>query len=125
MSVLIERGFDIDYTIHKIHSIKVVRSGNFQGNKYSSNVQFKSINVEQFDNEDGPVDKDIILIFKIPCEEKDLKIFNDFLRKLDTATNPLLLKGSLPFSNGKDTYLVNSRLNALDIMSLNGFKKVK
>ncbi|MDD5406044.1 MAG: hypothetical protein PHE73_03765 [Sulfurovaceae bacterium] len=124
MAVLIKKGFDMKYEVHEIGSVKVVQSGEFQGNKYNSSVQFKAINVEQnIDPDLGIVDKEYIFSFKVYCKDEDLKQFNSWLRSLDTKTKPLVLTGTLPISQGKDTFSVTSYLNANDIMTLNGAVK--
>lgn len=126
MSELIKKGFAMKYEVYEIGSVKVVQSGEFQGNKYNSSVQFKATNVEQVvDDKLGTVDKEFIFSFKIYCEDDLLKKFNLWLRSLDTNSKPLVLTGSLPISQGKDTFTVTSYLNAREIMTLNGAVKDK
>lgn len=124
MADLIEKGFEMVYSIHLIRSLKVVEGGDYQGNKYNASVQFKAINVERVDDEKlGLNDKETIISFKIPCEDKDLKRFNSWLRGLDTTNKPLIVKGGLPRDAGKDTFTVTSYQSALELMVMNGSPK--
>jgi len=115
--MLIETGFIPTYEVKKIRSIKAVTSGEYQGNKFNASIQFKSVNLEQVDDPElGPVEKETILIFKIPCEDKNLKKFNAFLRDMQKRKEILVIYGSLPRDAGKDTYQVTSYQTAEEIM---------
>lgn len=115
--MLIETGFVPTYEVRNIRSIKAVSSGEYQGNKFNASIQFKSINVEQVEDPDiGLTERETIVIFKIPCEDRNLKKFNNFLRELQKKKEHLVVFGSLPRDAGKDTYQVTSYQTAEEIM---------
>lgn len=118
MSKLIETGFLTEYTVAKIRSIKVTPSGDMNGNKYGASVKLKAVNVSQEDDEKyGLVEKESIMEFKIPCDDKDLRNFNVFLRGLQKENKALVLSASLPRDAGKDSFTVTSYETAVEIMS--------
>jgi len=118
MGQLVETGFTTQYTVSKIRSIKVTESGDMNGMKYSSSVKLKCINVEQTEDKDlGLIEKEFIIEFKVPCDDRNLKKFNLYLRELQKANSPLVLHGTLPRDAGKDTYTVTSYLTAEEIMT--------
>ena len=118
MSQLIESGFKLEYTISKMRSIKITQSGNMNGNAYGASVKVKAINIIQEDDKDlGLMEKENIMEFKIPCDDKNLKKFNIFLRTLQKANKPLALSGTLPRDAGKDSYTVTSYATAEEIMA--------
>ncbi len=115
--MLLENGFSISYEIKRIRSIKVVPSGDFNGNKYTGSIQFTTWNLEQIeDDELGIIDKETNLIFRIPCEDKDLKKFNLFLREKIKNGEVLNIFAGIPRPTGKDTYQVGSFETAEEIM---------
>ena len=117
----IETGYKLDYTISKMRSIKITEAGDFEGKKYSASVKIKSINVMQEENEDyGLVEKETIIEFKFPCENKQLKSFNIFLRGLQKANKPLTFKGAIPRDAGKDTYTVTCLSSIAEITKAKG-----
>jgi len=114
----IETGFVPTYEVKNIRSIKAVTSGEYQGNKYDASVQFKSVNLEQVEDPDmGLIEKETIVIFKVPCEDRNIKKFNLYLRSLQKNKKSLIIYGSLPRDAGKDTYQVISYQTAEEIMS--------
>lgn len=123
MSQLIETGFETVYTVQKMRSIKVTPSGDMNGNKYGASVKIKAVNVSQEDDEKyGLIEKESIMEFKVPCDDKELKTFNVFLRGLQKANTPLVLIGTLPRDAGKDSYTVTSYDNAETLMAKNKTK---
>ncbi len=117
MSILLDNGFNISYEIKKIRSIKVVPSGDFQGNKYSGSVQFTTWNLEQVENDEyGFVDNEVNLVFRVPCEDKNLKKFNLFLREKVKNGEVFYILGGIPRSVGKGVYQVSSLETAEEIM---------
>ncbi|MGW8169478.1 MAG: hypothetical protein ACWGHH_05695 [Sulfurovaceae bacterium] len=128
---ILEKGFEMKYSVYSIRSVKVVEGGNFQGKdgtvKYGSSLKLRTLNIEQFEDDSlGLIDKEIIVEFNVPAPDTtpaDLKKFNIWARSLDLKNKPLLISGALPKSTGKDTYEVKSFLNVAEIMTLNGFIK--
>ena len=121
MSELIESGYAIIFNISNIRSIKVTPSGDVNGTKYKGSVKFKSVNIEQEDTPDyGLTERETVIEFKIPGEDKDLRIFNQFLRDLQKANKPLALSGSIPRqSQGqRDSYTVTSYQTCVEIVAL-------
>jgi len=112
MAQLVETGFLTEYTISKMRSIKVTPSGDMNGNKYGASVKVKSINVSQEDDEKyGLIEKETIVEFKIPCEDDELRTFNNYLRGLQKENKPFILTGTLPRDAGKDSYTVTSQFS--------------
>ncbi len=117
MSQLVETGFEMNYKVLNIRSIKVTPSGEMNGNKYGASVKVKTVNVSQEDDEKyGLVEKETIIEFKIPCDDDQLRDFNNFLRGLQKANTPLTFTGTAPRDSGKDSYTVTSNENASQIM---------
>ena len=120
----IETGFVPTYEVKNIRSIKAVNSGEYQGNKFNASIQFKAVNVEQVeDPELGLTERETIMIFKVPCEDKNLKKFNNFLRQMQKNHESLILTASLPRDAGKDSYQVTSFETAEQIMEMYAQKK--
>ena len=118
MSQLVETGFKMNYEVLNMRSIKVTPSGDMNGNKYGASVKIKTVNVVQEDDEKfGLVEKETIMEFKIPCEDKQLKEFNLFLRGLQKVNTPLVFTGTTPRDSGKDSYTVTSYEDATQLMS--------
>ena len=116
--MVIEKGFAVDYTIENIRSIKPGKSGEYEGNKYSASVKFKSINIEEVEDEElGLIDKEVILEMKVPCEDKDLKVLNNMFRNLQREKIKFSLSGSLPRQSGKDLYNSTSYENGVELMA--------
>ncbi len=118
MSQLLEVGFKTEYAVDVMRSIKPSQSGDYQGRKYGASVKIKSVNVVQEEDETlGLIEKETIVEFKIPCDDNQLRKFNNFLRALQKEHKPLVLSGSLPRDAGKDSYTVTSYENADEIMA--------
>ena len=116
--MVIEKGYEVNYTIENIRSVKPQRGGEVEGNKYGASLKFKSINIEEVEDDDlGLVDKEVILEFKIPCEEKDLKVVNNVFRELQKSKMKFNINGSLPRQSGKDTYTATSYENGMEIVA--------
>ena len=115
----IESGFLTTYQVKHIRSIKGVNSGEFQGNAYKASVQFKTVNVDQaVDEEMGLVERETILVVKVPCEYTQIKSFNTWLRDQQKQNKSITIYGSLPRDIGKDSYSVTSQLNASEMMAI-------
>ncbi len=95
MSQLVETGFEMNYKVLNIRSIKVTPSGEMNGNKYGASVKVKTVNVSQEDDEKyGLVEKETIIEFKIPCDDDQLRDFNNLdqiAEKLNSEMNLILL----------------------------------
>ena len=115
----IESGFLALYQVKNIRSIKGVNSGEFQGNAYKASVQLKSVNVDQVDDEEmGLVERETILVIKVPCEDSQIKEFNNWLRKQQKENKPIMISGSIPRDIGKDSFSVTSQFSASEMMSI-------
>ncbi len=118
MSQVIEKGYEVGYSIKVIRSIKVTPAGDFNGQKYASSVKIKTVNIVQEDDEKyGLVEREQIMEFKIPTDDTKLRTFNQFLRDMQKSNTPLDLIGSMPNQAGKDTYTVTSYEDASEIMA--------
>lgn len=123
MAKTLRKGFTMEYRIHEVSSIKVVESGDYQGNKYGGSVQLKAITIEQVEGEYGLEEREMIMLFKIPTDDKKLRSFNEWLRKFDVDKQPLQIVGGIPRDSGKDSYQVTSFLNSDEIIQLNTTSK--
>ena len=118
MSQLIETGFNMNYEVLHIRSIKVTPSGDMNGNKYGASVKVKTVNVSKEEDEKfGLIEKETIMEFKIPCDDSQLRDFNIFLRGLQKSNTPLTFAGTPPRDSGKDSYTVTSYENASELMA--------
>jgi len=118
MSQVIEKGYEVGYSIKVIRSIKVTPAGDYNGKKYTSSLKIKTVNIVQVDDEEyGLVEREQIMEFKIPTDDSKLRIFNQFLRDMQKSNTPLDLIGLLPNQAGKDTYTVTSLEDASEIMA--------
>ena len=108
----------MNYTIENIRSIKPGKSGEYEGTKYSASVKFKTINIEEVEDEElGLVDKEVILEMKVPCEDKDLKVLNNMFRNLQREKIKFSLSATLPRQSGKDLYNSTSYENGVELMA--------
>lgn len=115
----IESGFLTSYQVKHIRSIKGVNSGEFQGNAYKASVQLKTVNVDQVDDEEmGLVERENILVIKVPCEDSQIKEFNLWLREQQKQNKVITVYGSLPRDIGKDTFSITSQLSASEMMAI-------
>ncbi|MDD3602345.1 MAG: hypothetical protein PHZ17_03400 [Sulfurovum sp.] len=113
-----EMGFKMNIMVQNIRSIKGVASGDFNGKAFKASVQIKCINIDEIDDPlMGIVEKETILLIKVPCDDMDIKPFNNYLRDLQKSNKPFIVDGNIPREAGKDTYQVTSLLTARQIMS--------
>ena len=120
MSTPIETGFKANYEVLIARSIKVTPSGDMNGSPYSGSVKFKVVNINQEDDKEyGLIEKETVIEFKIPGEDKDLRKFNQFLRAEQKANRPLVLTGSIPrqAQGTRDVYTVTSVQTCAEILA--------
>ncbi len=117
-------GFRVSYTINQITSIKPTASGDFNGVKYDASVKFRSTNIVTVEDVDyGLKDVETNIEFSIPCDDRDLRALNNYLRTLSKEHKQIVIHGSIPSRNdSKSIYSVKSLQSGKEIMTTTDHK---
>jgi len=100
-------GFTTQYTVNTVTSIKPTPSGSVNGQKYDASVKLRSSMIELKNDETlGLVEKEVNIEFNIPCDDKNLRDFNMWLRKKQKDNTPITITAGLPFAGDSKSILV-------------------
>jgi len=100
-------GFTTQYIVNKVTSIKPTASGAVNGQKYDASVKVRSSMIELKNDEFlGLVEKETNIEFNIPCDDKNLRDFNTWLRKQQKDNTPIIITAGLPYSGDSKSVLV-------------------
>ena len=124
---VISEGFNLNYEVLQIGSIKPGESGTFQGTPYAASVKFRSTLAFQTENKNvGVQEHEQTIEFKIPCSsESEAIMVSEHLRKARVNGDKVTVKAPLAQKReGADIYKVTSMINGADfIKSLTTAKK--
>jgi len=120
-------GFTVAYKVDQITAIKPTESGEYQGRTYDASMKFRSTNlVTKDDPELGLIDIETHIEFSIPCNDRDLKKLNQYLRNLMKTKKSITIYGGIASRNdNKSIYSVKSLMTGQEIMSTTEESKTK